>query len=174
MDPLERAPRAVEDEIADLGYEVLAAFTTRGAELFRISGGRSRVVVPLAHREAIHGAAVIHNHPSGASFSLRGEFTNERGDVEFAAAYRLVQIRVVTANQRFVMEPGPDGWSEEIYRERLMPVIDRIDEELGVELTGEVVRRQNTDFPLFHDYLHELWLRVAAATGLQYRREPRR
>lgn len=93
--------------------------------------------------------------------------------MEFAATYGLAETRVVSPEWRYSMRPGAGGWAAPIYGRELRPVIERIDAEVSMELLQEIVARGSADFPLFRDYQHEVWRRVAAETGLQYKRERR-
>lgn len=109
--------------------------------------------------EAMRGNTFTHVHPGGGSFSLR--------DVLLSVEYGYPELRVVTADLRYVFE-GLDRIGDP---ERVRQLVARLKPATDQKLTELVRTTQITpvDLDLYGDHL--LWQRVAAELGLSYRRE---
>lgn len=99
---------AVMHTIKDQDFETLAAFDSNGRLLFKTTQyeeGTVRLTSDqLSLFQAQDGALIIHNHPSGSTFSavdLRAEA--ERGTR---------RAMVVTSDALYILEPGWRGWGD--------------------------------------------------------------
>lgn len=160
-----------------LPYEVACAFAPDGRELFRAAGGPERVGLTPEHQVLLTGAVFIHNHPGGGSFSLRGDPQDPRarGDVESAACNAVAQTIVVGTDPqgqrwRYTMQAPPGGWTAEVWEEQIRPAMERA-ERMEFELLQEAIWASEAVPPPDAEAAHRVWIRVAAETGVQYRRE---
>jgi hypothetical protein len=98
------------------------------------------------------GAVLTHNHPGGRSFSEE--------DVSFAMRVGLAEMRVVTAESRFILQPPEETWSWLLLKSfPAMLKVERhlLDRKLFGEIASGVRSRRGADLA-FH---HLLWERVS-------------
>jgi len=94
----------VEREIRDLAVEYAFALSVDGELLFHTTDEEdSQVGFTEAELAQLSGAVLTHNHPGGRSFSPE--------DVTFAMRVGLAEMRVVTAESRFILRPPEERWS---------------------------------------------------------------
>jgi hypothetical protein len=154
---LAEAIRRAENDVASRLVEVVHVLAPDGSTLYRGAGTRDQVSAP---RGILTGAIVIHNHPSGDSFS--------RSDVHLLLERKIAHMRVVTNDAVYTLDLPADTEWEDV--EGLVTIImDEVRERhraliLAGQLTYEQSERRRW---------HDVWTEVAAIRGWAYLREPR-
>lgn len=151
------AIRRAEAEVADQPVEIVHVLAPDGSTLYRGTGTRDQVSAP---RDALTGTIVIHNHPSGDSFS--------RTDVRLLLEQKIAHMRVVTRDATHTLDlPGGMEWEDV---EGLVTIImDEVrDQHRALILAGHLTYEQSEQ-----RRWHDVWTEVAAIRGWAYRREPR-
>ena len=94
--------------IKDQNFETLAAFDADGRLLLEITDHDSQKVTMTAEQIAQFreqgGALIIHNHPSGNSFSAQDLYTEAMRGTQRAI--------VVTRDYLYILSPGWQGWGD--------------------------------------------------------------
>jgi SPP1 gp7 family putative phage head morphogenesis protein len=158
--PARAAMVSFEDRVRLLDRENGAAFDADGAVLLELFGTADALPTTDAAMQAARGGSWTHNHPNGATFSLR--------DVETAGALQFVELRAVGPQFRHILLPGRAGWPDDVAlagqfvaaQPRARAIVDRMVREDGLN-------PQNATAEL----LHQIWVAVARYFGLTYIRE---
>jgi hypothetical protein len=154
----------VEREIRDLAVEYAFALSVDGELLFHTTDEEdSQVGFTEAELAQLSGAVLTHNHPGGRSFSPE--------DVTFAMRVGLAEMRVVTAESRFILRPPEERWSWLLLKSfPAMLEVERhlLDRQLFGEIASGVRSKQEVDL-VFH---HLLWERVSRRGLIGYSVDP--
>jgi hypothetical protein len=160
---LETAFQKAEAQIAGLQHERAYLFDKKGKEVLVKDGSRNQVSFTASERAMMKDNILTHNHPTtGGSFSW--------DDIWFAAQEDMAEIRAVGQKYVHRMIRPEAGWPEvrvirdayqvadnEVYR-MFIPKVNA-----GIMTTTEAGEK----------HFHEVWLRAARKTGLNYIREAR-
>jgi hypothetical protein len=165
-----------EPTIALLAHERAIAFDRRsGAVIFQQEGHAARgraaaegtvhsVAFSRAQRAQLAGTVLTHNHPVSNSFSPE--------DVKFAATFQVAEMRVVTSSARYsLFPPRNQAWDAAFYRTRVSPALRRAKATVQRNLQDAVDRETMTLDQANATHWHDIWVHVAEATGMLYRRE---
>jgi hypothetical protein len=174
--PVEQAVRAQEDAIRHDAVESAYAFDQQGNLILAKTGTEDEVAFTAGELALLKDAVVTHNHPpelalppddltaQGHSFSL--------DDLQLAARAQVAEIRVVTSTWRYSIKRPVAGWDTHYFRASIEPAFNRHDLEVEREFMQALQHGRMTFAEAADQYFHEVWRRVAAELGLQYRREP--
>jgi hypothetical protein len=161
LDPLARALRAIEREIAGSPIEIGYVLDADGRVLVRRTGERALVDFSDL-REVIRGRFVIHNHPQGNSFS--------ESDVQLLLTFKAAEIRVATEQHAFVL-PLPEGGVE---WEDVADLVGWIKRDLtAADVVAYKVGGADPE-RLSMEFWHRVWTELSEVRGWGYRREMRR
>lgn len=168
--------RAAEDSVQASSVEVLIAFDRCGREVLRKQGMHDSVLMTPAEVLLIHGAIVTHNHPHGWTFPP--EDPRHQGnsfslqDVSLAMVAQVAEMRVVTPRWRYVLRPGCEQvWSEDFFQQVVAPAYRLVDRQVRSDFMAAVRAGRMTIEQVIAEHFHEVWMRVAARTGVHYDRE---
>jgi hypothetical protein len=162
MSQLENA----EGEIVGQSYETAVVVDNNGNIILRKDGGKSVVEFSQAELDAMKGATLTHNHPSGNSFSP--------SDVNLLLRTNATEIRAVGTSEGtryvYIMRPQSEAY------QNVDIVMDRVrNSEASVKT---VFRQKIAAGEMSIDeanarHFHEVWKRVdkTFGGGLGYRRE---
>ncbi len=100
---------AVMDAICDRPDEVLAVFDLDGGKVFEYTSSSAQAVdFRAAHRDYMlehqHELVLLHNHPSGNTFSCQ--------DLVTAAELKVAKMVVVSSDYVYTLEPKHGDWGE--------------------------------------------------------------
>lgn len=154
---------AVMREISNQEFETLAAFDSNGRLLFETTAYESSSVSvtsdQLQQFWAEDGALMMHNHPSGSTFSAV--------DLRAEAMRGTRRAIVVTDRFLYVLEPGKRGWGSP---ERLFEAYTAYAEQYAIEAG------QNPDLATLRARViwaqHQALMATAADFGLSYQQVP--
>jgi len=139
------------------------AFGADGRIVLDKPGQRSLVRFEDDEMDRMFGAAVFtHNHPSDTSFS--------DDDVELACTLELGELRVVGPTWTHIMRPGPGGWSDRLWLDRLKDECLRSQMYVGDGLRDAISSGKVTLQEANAEFWHLVWERTAAILELDYER----
>jgi hypothetical protein len=174
--PAEQAVRAQEDAIRHDAVESAYAFDQQGHLILAKTGTQDEVAFSADEIALLKDAVVTHNHPpelalppddtvaQGHSFSL--------DDLQLATGAQAAEIRVVTSTWRYSIKRPAAGWDTQYFRTFIEPAFNRHDVDVERDFLQALQHGRMTFAEAAEQYFHEVWRRVAAELGLQYRREP--
>lgn len=175
-DDLLKIVRSAEDEIRRDSFETLLVFDRTGREILRKPGQRDNVQLTVAEYRHLRGRVVTHDHPhgwtfpptdprhEGHSFSLQ--------DVSLAIGGAVAEMRVVTPVWRYSLRPGPgQRWTRRFFTRLVEPAFREADMDVRGDFMTAVYAGQMTLVQGMSRHYHEVWIRVAAQTGVHYERE---
>jgi hypothetical protein len=178
---LKRALNEHEPALAFLAHErAIALNVTTGQPLFTQEANRrinprtgevrfhASVDFTKEQLAQVRGNVVTHNHPGGLPFSPE--------DVAFASRFGVAEMRAVTTTARYSMRPPRGGWTLAFYRTKVQPALRAAREDVRREELLAVwkgLAGYTTPGGRRGDERHwdMVWERVAAATGMIYRKE---
>lgn len=132
----------VENEIRNNKFETMVVYNDKGNEVLKIEGGKKNVRVDDNDLKKITANCIItHNHPSAlnASFSIT--------DIKTASKYNLKEMRAVSKDFTFIMEPGSKGWPSQM---KITRTYNEISEKIRIDLSNRIkngtttVKKANT------------------------------
>jgi hypothetical protein len=162
---LRRAVAAVEEEIADNDFETAAVFAGDGALLLRKTG--ERAAIRFTRQEVlqmIDAAVFTHNHPRNTSFSL--------ADIDLAWRLRIGEVRVVSRNFLYRLQPPVGGWRQ-IEWQSIEESVNEVREQVVQEFQAALRSGRMTEAEADLHGWHTIWLRVARRLSLSYARRRR-
>ncbi|HEX6751390.1 MAG TPA: hypothetical protein VF092_29130 [Longimicrobium sp.] len=116
----------------------------------------------LEELHSMDGGILTHNHPGGRSLST--------DDVLLARMWKLQEIRVVTAKQRFSIKPPEEGWNPtptEVFLTVLRRELGLLDRQVEDEIARGILTAARADLV----YHHRLWERMASHGLVRYAAE---
>lgn len=181
-----RAATQAEARSVSLAHERFSSFATEpGTQTFTKDGTHEGAQFTSDEMRNMRGAVVTHNHPQPRSFS--------NADIETAYAAQVRQIRAVTPQYIYIMEPPRGGWNANLWnygdakarvpRYAESPRLDRarghadvfstirrrVEREYDRRVASGTMTRHEADNAI----PHAIWTRFARATGARYRRVAR-
>ncbi len=137
-------------------------------------GTQTSIYITPKERILMKGKIMTHNHPNigfppndpratGVSFS--------DADVSFACYNELAEIRAVSTKYNHSLKPPTNGWNQNFYDLKVKPARVRHEKEVYNELVTQILNNEITPEFAEIQYHHEVMNRVAASTGLKYKRE---
>jgi len=154
----------IEREIRDFAVEHAFAFSLDGELLFHTTEeADSQVGFNDAELALLAGTVLTHNHPGGRSFSEE--------DVTFAMRVGLAEMRVVTAESRFILRPAEETWSWLLLKS--FPAVVELERhllqrQLFSEIASGAMSRRQFEIA----YHHLLWERLSRRRLIDYSVEP--
>lgn len=167
--------REREDQIRRLPVETAVAWDADGDEAFTKSGDRHGIVFTDEELALLRGTVFTHHHPGGLAFpdddprSFGNSFS--MADVCLSCYTALTEMRAVTPKLRFSLKPPPGGWDAAYRQQVLEPVYLRHKSGVTRELLAAIESGELPESAAEALHFHEICLRVAAETGLDYQRE---
>ncbi|MGH7964858.1 MAG: hypothetical protein ACRERD_24100 [Candidatus Binatia bacterium] len=162
---LKRAVAAVEEEIADNDFETAAVFAGDGTLVLRKTG--ERAAIRFTRQEVlqmIDAAVFTHNHPRNTSFSL--------ADIDLAWRLRIGEVRIVSRNFLYRMQPPVGGWRQ-IEWQIIEEIVNEVREQVIQEFQTALRTGRRTEAEADLRGWHTIWLRVARRLSLSYARRQR-
>ncbi len=158
---LEKAEARIRDKTSG---ETVVAFDAQGKYLFSLSSPTPRIVFRTEETERMKGAVVTHNHPAGTPFGDT--------DIKTACEAQVREMRVVTGEYTFSMQPPPTGWDAALWTQVVNPA--RVEAEIAA---ARGLRKQLDTFTSENEYhaalLDRTWQEVANRTGIVYNKRRR-
>ena len=160
--PLDRSLDKVERQIARRKTEKAVVLDYQGKVIAeKTSRSQDEVVFDVEQVKSFRGKIFTHNHPVVSAFSPE--------DIEFAMEFGLAQLRLVDRKYKYVLIPGPEGWSLSTW-ESVERILGQVKKEVGTILTEKIVSGKMSEDQFDEAFWHEVWDRIAKQTGLKYER----
>jgi hypothetical protein len=176
MTPAERAAREVEAQIRNNPHESAYAFDPGGNLVLSKTGNQSEIRFSAAEVGRIGNCVLTHNHPAGLAFPRadpRSESNSfSLSDLRLATLGQVAEMRVVTPVWRFSMRAPSRGWDAVYFSSILEPAFKKHEQAMIRDLARALLYSTFSPEAYQAHYYHEIWTRVAAELGLQYRQEP--
>lgn len=173
--PAEAELSKADQEIRYLPFErAVVVDPATGKRLLIVTGDENSVRFYGDQLKLIRGKAVTHNHPAEGFHYIDGDarragLSFSLGDLTFACAYRLKELRAVGQRYVHILRPPPGGW-ETLSTADLAKAYTILDHENYQEVLGEILRGE------VHHTVGELEARhktledIAHLTGIFYKR----
>lgn len=172
---LEQKVAAMESRIRPQVFESAAAFDINGNQLFFKNGAATSVTFTSEEVSMMYGGVVTHNHPRGWGYPesdlRRGGNSFSLDDVALAAKAKAKEMRAASPWYNHSIKPGPDGWSIEMYKEKIVPAYEKHKRSLYSEQIRDLQAGKLNLNKAEADFIHDIWTRVAKEIGLIYSRE---
>lgn len=166
-----------ESKIRDLPKERAVCINPRTGIVEFDTGNRgtiNSIYITPEERQKVKGKIFTHNHPNmgypsndpraaGVSFS--------DADVSFACYNEVAEVRAVTTNYNHSLKPPQQGWNRNFYDLKVKPAHEFYKKQVYNELVALILDNKITPESAEIQYHHEVMNRVAATTGLKYKRE---
>lgn len=145
--------------------ETAVVFNAQGRYVFSRTEPGTPIRFTDGEMALMRDAIVTHNHPAGTSF----------GDTDIATACnaQVREMRIVTSEYTFSMQPPKGGWSLELWHKTINPApLDA--EQMILSYLGDAVGEgRMTEAQYRFEYIDRTWEVVAQHTGIVYRKQRR-
>ncbi len=144
-----RTPQAAIEKLINEEAEYIYVFKNN-KQILRVKGDRDKVIVEDGHLYCLYDSIVIHNHPSGQSFSIE--------DLLGLIKYNAKECILVTKNYTYHLFRPMTGWDIDVESDLFHEQFNACKKIAENELGKAVMRREINEAEKEVEIFHYIWL----------------